>query len=287
MPQTAQRYSRRPTDADNGPALLSAAQRCPQRPTDAAHRCRQRPTDSNNAKSPGPWVRGSIRSRERTRTTNRWNIVEGNGLVISDESYAALLESAVWLIDINRLIDTLERVGRRVRPFRRNYPIWVNSTLAIGKAWSNFYSPEEVCPQSAMDSLDSLAEVLDMLTPAPGNQTHEQLMDLANQISEGIENDPTLTDQLRIHLQRVVNHLRNCLANPGAYNLADFAEAADDAVTAVKAAAGESTDKTWKERWSKISTLVAYPTIAGLLTNGVSTAAGEIASHILKAIGQA
>lgn len=221
--------------------------------------------------------------------TERWNIVGDGGPVISDQSRAALLESAVWLIGINRLIDSLERAGRRVGPFRRNYPIWVNSTLAIGKTWSNtvFYTPEDVCPQSAMDSLDSLAEVLNMLTPAPGNQIHEQLMDLANQIAEGIENDPTLTDQLRIHLQRVVDHLRSCLANPGAYDLVDFAEVADDALTAVKAAAGESTDKTWKERWSKISKLVVYPTIAGLLTNGVSTAAAEVTNHILKAIGQA
>lgn len=225
----------------------------------------------------------------KSAVSDRWNIVEGTGPVISDESRAALLESAVWLIDLNKLIDSLERVGRRVGPFRRNYPIWVNSTLAIGKTWSDTvsYYPEEVCPQSAMDSLDSLAEVLDMLTPAPGNQIHEQLMDLVNEIAEGIENDPTLTEQLRIHLQRVVDHLRSCLTNPGAYDLADFAEAADDAVTAVKAAAGESTDKTWKERWSKISTLVVYPTIAGLLTDGVSTAAAEVTSHIVKAIGQA
>lgn len=218
---------------------------------------------------------------------DRWNIAGDGGPVISDESRAALLESAVWLRDIDRHIDSLERIGRRVGPFRRNYPIWVNSTLAIGKSWSGtFYTPEDVCPQSAMDSLDSLAEVLDMLTPSPGNQIHEQLTNLADRIAEGIESDPTLSDQLRVHLRRVVDHLRHCLANPGAYDLADFAEAADDALTAVKAAAGESTDKTWKERWSDISTLIVYPTIAGLLTDGVSAAAGEIGVQVLKAIGQ-
>lgn len=218
----------------------------------------------------------------------RWNISGDGGPVISDESRAALLEAAVWLLQIGKLIDSLERVGRRVGSFRRNYPTWVNSTLAIGKTWSPTasYTPEEVCPQSAMDSLDSLAEILDMLTPAPGDQIHAQLTELADQIVDGIENDPTLSDQLRIHLQRVATHLRNCLANPSAYNLADFAEAADDVLTAAKAAAGESTDSTWKERWARLSTLIVYPTIAGLLTNGLTSTGGELIGQALKGIGK-
>ncbi|MDO4661463.1 MAG: hypothetical protein Q4B27_05035 [Candidatus Saccharibacteria bacterium] len=158
-------------------------------------------------------------------------------------------------------------MGRKVGPFQRNYSIWVDSTLNIGKSWGSPYTPEEVCPQAALDSLEMLAEMVDVLTPNLIAPLHDQLIDLVNELAEGLEADRTLSDQLREHLRRTIEYLRRCLENPDEYHLENIVYATDNAITAAKAAAGESTDSVWKERWRKLGTVIVYPTISGFIAN--------------------
>ena len=197
----------------------------------------------------------------------RWHTSGDEISIINDADRAALLESAKWLTDIKAIIDTLDNMGRKVGPFRRNYSTWVDSTLNIGKSWSSPYTPEEVCPQAALDSLETLADMVDVLTPSLSTPLHDQLISLANELADGLEADTTLSDQLRGHLQRNIEYLRRCLENPGECNLQNVVDATDNAITAAKAAAGESTDSVWKERWRQLSTAIVYPTISGLVAN--------------------
>ena len=211
-------------------------------------------------------------TKYRTATGNvslleRWHISDDENSIINDADRAALLESVKWLTDIKAIIDTLDKMGRKVGPFRRNYSTWVDSTLNIGKSWSSPYTPEEVCPQAALDSLETLADMVDVLTPSLPTPLHDQLISLANELADGLEADTTLTDQLRDHLRRTVEYLRRCLENPGEYHLQNVVYAADNAITAAKAAAGESTDSVWKERWRQLSTAIVYPTISGLIAS--------------------
>ena len=158
-------------------------------------------------------------------------------------------------------------MGRKVGPFRRNYSTWVDSTLNIGKSWSSPYTPEEVCPQAALDSLETLADMVDVLTPSLSTPLRDQLISLANELADGLEADTTLSDQLRDHLRRTVECMRRCLENPGECHLQNVVDATDNAITAAKAAAGESTDSVWKEQWRQLSTAIVYPTISGLIAN--------------------
>ena len=211
-------------------------------------------------------------TKYRTATGNvslleRWHTSDDETTIINDADRAALLESAKWLTDINAIIDTLDNMGRKVGPFRRNYSTWVDSTLNIGKSWSSSYTPEEVCPQAALDSLETLADMLDVLTPSLSTPLRDQLISLANELADGLEADTTLSDQLRDHLRRTVEYLRRCLENPGECHLQNVVDATDNAITAAKAAAGESTDSVWKERWRQLSTAIVYPTVSGLIAN--------------------
>jgi hypothetical protein len=211
-------------------------------------------------------------TKYRTATGNvslleRWHISDDENSIINDADRAALLESVKWLTDIKAIIDTLDKMGRKVGPFRRNYSTWVDSTLNIGKSWSSPYTPEEICSQAALDSLETLADMVDVLTPSLPTPLHDQLISLANELADGLEADTTLTDQLRDHLRRTVEYLRKCLENPGEYHLQNVVDAADNAITAAKAAAGESTDSVWKERWRQLSTAIVYPTISGLIAS--------------------
>ena len=211
-------------------------------------------------------------TKYRTATGNvslleRWHISDDDNSIINDADRAALLESVKWLTDIKAIIDTLDKMGRKVGPFRRNYSTWVDSTLNIGKSWSSPYIPEEICSQAALDSLETLADMVDVLTPKLTGPLHDHLMTLVNELAEGLEADTTLSDQLREHLKRTIEYLRHCLENPEEYPLQNVVNATDDAITAAKAAAGESTDSVWKERWRKLSTVLVYPTISGLLAN--------------------
>ena len=211
-------------------------------------------------------------TKYRTATGNvslleRWHISDDEDSIINDADRAALLESVKWLTDIKAIIDTLDKMGRKVGPFRRNYSTWVDSTLNIGKSWSSPYTPEEICSQAALDSLETLADMVDVLTPSLPTPLHDQLISLANELADGLEADTTLTDQLRDHLRRTVEYLRKCLENPGEYHLQNVVDAADNAITAAKAAAGESTDSVWKERWRQLSTAIVYPTISGLIAS--------------------
>ena len=211
-------------------------------------------------------------TKYRTATGNvslleRWHTSDDETSIINDADRAALLESAKWLTDINAIIDTLDNMGRKVGPFRRNYSTWVDSTLNIGKSWSSPYTPEEVCSQAALDSLETLADMVDVLTPSLSTPLRDQLISLANELADGLEADTTLSDQLRDHLRRTVEYLRRCLENPGECHLQNVVDATDNAITAAKAAAGESTDSVWKERWRQLSTAIVYPTVSGLIAS--------------------
>lgn len=211
-------------------------------------------------------------TKYRTATGNvslleRWHISDDDNSIINDADRAALLESVKWLTDIKAIIDTLDKMGRKVGPFRRNYSTWVDSTLNIGKSWNSPYMLEEICPQAALDSLETLADMVDVLTPKLTGPLHDQLMTLVNELAEGLEADTTLSDQLRDHLRRTIEYLRRCLENPEEYHLQNIANTTDDAITAAKAAAGESTHSIWKERWGKLSTVIICPTISGLIAN--------------------
>lgn len=211
-------------------------------------------------------------TKYRTATGNvslleRWHTSDDETSIINDADRAALLESAKWLTDINAIIDILDNMGRKVGPFRRNYSTWVDSTLNIGKSWSSSYTPEEVCPQAALDSLETQADMVDVLTPSLSTPLRDQLISLANELADGLEADTTLSDQLRDHLRRTVEYLRRCLENPGEYHLQNVVDATDNAITAAKAAAGKSTDSVWKERWRQLSTAIVCPTISGLIAN--------------------
>jgi hypothetical protein len=211
-------------------------------------------------------------TKYRTATGNvslleRWHTSDDETSIINDADRAALLESAKWLTDINAIIDTLDNMGRKVGPFRRNYSTWVDSTLNIGKSWSSSYTPEEVCPKAALDSLETLADMVDVLTPSLSTPLRDQLISLANELADGLEADTTLSDQLRDHLRRTVEYLRRCLENPGECHLQNVVDATDNAITAAKAAAGESTDSVWKERWRQLSTAIVYPTVSGLIAS--------------------
>ena len=185
--------------------------------------------------------------------------------VISDGDRAALLEAADWLRRIDRLIDAFEREGRQTGAARRAYPYWVNAVFTIGISWGSLVTPEEVCPESRMDVLETFAALVDFLTLDPDSPAHAQLVDLVARVSEALDGDNTLSEQLRIHLRRVVDHLRACVEHPEAYDLNDVAEAADDVITAAKAAAGESTHSTWKKFWETLHTCYVAPTVAGLI----------------------
>ena len=185
--------------------------------------------------------------------------------VISDGDRAALLEAADWLRRIDRLIDAFEREGRQTGAARRAYPYWVNAVFTIGISWGSLVTPEEVCPESRMDVLETFAALVDFRTPGPDDSAHAQLVDLVTRVSEALDGDDTLSKQLRIHLRRVVDHLRACVEHPEAYDLNDVAEAADDVITAAKAAAGESKHSTWKKFWETLHDCYVAPASAGLI----------------------
>lgn len=186
--------------------------------------------------------------------------------VISDGDRAALLEAADWLRRIDRLIDAFEREGKQTGAARRAYPYWVNAVFTIGISWGSLVTPEEVCPESRMDVLETFAALVDFLTPGPDDSAHAQLVDLVTRVSAALDGDDTLSEQLRIHLRRVVDHLRACVEHPEAYDLNDVAEAVDDVITAAKAAAEESShSSTWKKFWETFHACYVAPTVAGLI----------------------
>ena len=131
-----------------------------------------------------------------------------------------------------------------------------------------------------MDVLETFAALVDFLTPGPDSSAHAQLVDLVARVSEALDGDDTLSKQLRIHLRRVVDHLRACVEHPEAYDLNDVAEAADDVITAAKAAAGESTHSTWKKFWKTLHTCYVAPAVTELIV-GYGPAAIEAGQRLL------
>ena len=216
----------------------------------------------------------------------RWHLDDEpttNGL--SEGDRVKMLEAAGWLSRISLIIDALDRQGRRVSIYRRNYVTWVDSTLGIGKDWSRSYTREDVCPQAAMDALDALADAIDVITPKPDNQIHAQLVELLTEVSELLDADDTLSERLRTHLRRVLDHLRNCVEHPEAYDIHDVACAVDDVLIACQAAHAESTKEGLRERWGKFHQFYVAPTITGLLASAAPGAIEAAGAFISRAIG--
>lgn len=117
---------------------------------------------------------------------------------------------------------------------------------------------------------EMVARILDLVTPAPGRLSHQHLTALVTEIASLLDDDATLSEELRAHLHMVVAHMRDCLANPDRYDLADLAEAAEDLLGAAKNAAEETTDPRTRSRWEKFRDGIVYPTVAGLIVNGAT-----------------
>lgn len=226
------------------------------------------------------------RDQEAGTIAERWHLdgdATSNGLSASDR--ATLLEAASWLARIDLLIDDLATYGKRTDAFRETFPIWVDSTLAIGKHWGANHSSEEICPKSAMNVLEGLINLLDTLTPAPPHAAHDQLVALVAEVSSLLDADETLSDRLRNHLRRVVDHLRQCVEHPEAYDLRDFAYAVDDVLIAAQAAEAETRDEKLRPRWQHFCDFYIAPTITGLLANVTPQAAFLVGGAVSGLLG--
>lgn len=203
----------------------------------------------------------------------RWHIHEDAPThVISDDDRVSLLDAARWLIRIDQLITDLDETGGTGAIFRKYYPIWVNSVFAIGRDWTGNItaSPTDVCPDSAMDMLASFAALIDQTNRGLTSDAHVFLTELVTEIKLLIDEDDTLSTQLRDHLHRVVDHLDACLANPGAFDPRDFAIAVDDVITAVKAAAAETKSSEHTSRWESIRDKFIWPTASAFVASAPS-----------------
>ncbi|WP_455135255.1 hypothetical protein [Schaalia cardiffensis] len=200
----------------------------------------------------------------------RWHISDDEVTrVISNDDRAALLEAARWLTRIDQLITGLDETGGTGRIFRKYYPVWVNSVFAIGLDWTNRRTANagEVCPESAMDMLASFATLIDKTNSDLTPDAHVFLINLVADIRSILDEDDTLSLQLRAHMHRVLDHLDDCLANPSAFDPHDVAFAVDDVITAVKAAASETESDEHGSRWTSIRDKFIWPTTSAFVAS--------------------
>lgn len=203
--------------------------------------------------------------------------IDGRGLkddedtAIDEHLYAMCLLAAM-----KNSVDDLERGGYRVKSFRRSFRLWTKAIMNYPHAW-NAASNGAVFSVHAMDTLENLAAAIDGHLPAPSPERVAEIMSYLDDVVSLLGEDGHLSPELRLHVSRVVQTIRGCMAEESAFGETDLKQALYDLWVALYAAAGQS-DGDKRSRWATMAETIYRPAAAGFIGSipGLAIAAAQL-----------
>lgn len=179
------------------------------------------------------------------------------------EVTATTIAAMNCLVEIDRRLPVLEAEGRRVTTYRRMLPTWTHAVMMYPEGFGVVASISD----HALDTLDHLAEILELTTPTIRTGSPERVTDLLDRVTAMLGTDESLPAELRRYLFRLVQETRTALVEYQTLGAFDLNESLMRLWTAVNAAAEVSTDEGAKEGWRGIVRDYAIGTVAGLTAN--------------------
>lgn len=172
------------------------------------------------------------------------------------------LDCMTCLIEIDHRLSQLEAEGRNVGSYQRMLPTWMHAVLMFPGGWQ---AKQPKVSAHAMDSLEHLAELLDLVTPSVRPERSQQLSDLLDRVAAMLKDDDSLSDQLRRYLFWLVEETRTALAEHQTLGTFDVNGAMMRLWVGLNAAAEQSKGK--KREWRGVVRDLFVGTTGGLLAN--------------------
>lgn len=172
------------------------------------------------------------------------------------------IEAMACLVEIHRRLPVLESEGRKVASYVRIFPTWLHAVILYPGTWKE----KGAVSQHAMDSLDHLAELLELTVPQVRPGGAEQVTSILDRVTDGLANDDSLPDELRRYLVRLVQETRRALVDYEAVGAFDLSECLTRLWVAVNAAAEQSDDHK-KQSWRDIARDFIVATSSGVLAS--------------------
>ncbi len=167
------------------------------------------------------------------------------------------------LIAIDRELTALETRGRNMASYRRIYPQWMHGVLAYPHGWTTTQGDFSI---HALDSLDHLAELLDLTTAAHvAPEVVATIPAMLDNISALLAEDDSITPQLRAYLLRLVQETRTAVEEHDVLNTFDLDVAMERLWVALQAAADQSEKKS--DKWRSFFSQVAVSAFGGAIAS--------------------
>lgn len=185
----------------------------------------------------------------------------------SDESQALdeHLRAMSLLAAMKTNVDDLERGGYRVGPFRRGFHLWTKVVLNYPYAWTQA-SNASVFSDHALDTLEALAGAIGSHLPQPTPDRVAEILSYLDDVTSLLGEDRQLSEELRVHVARVVGTIRGCISEENAFGETDLKQSLYDLWIALYAAAGQSAGDA-QNRWKSLAEKIFQPAAAGFLAS--------------------
>lgn len=199
---------------------------------------------------------------------------------LEDDEDAAVdehLHAMCLLAAMKACVDDLERGGYRVSSFRRSFRLWTKAIMNYPHPW-NAASNSHIFTVHAMDTLENLAAAIDSHVPVPTPERVAEIMSYLDDVVSLLGEDRNLSPELRLHVSKIVQTIRNAVAEEKAFGETDLKQALYDLWVALYAAAGQSEGET-QGRWAKMAETIYRPAAAGFIGSipGLAIAAAQLA----------
>lgn len=168
------------------------------------------------------------------------------------------------IADISRSLDYLESQGQKVGAYRRAIKLFIAALLSVPAGWAQGGAQVSTMTVHMFDMLEALESVLAGNVVALNPNGAERIGDLLNQVIAGLDDDPNLSAQLKAHILRVVQTVRDCIEEFGLTGETNLREALHNLWISLYAAAGATSDEQ-RGFWQNLATNVGFPAAGSAL----------------------
>lgn len=169
------------------------------------------------------------------------------------------------IAECQQLIDQLEANGTKVSTFRRNLRLWAAAVMHYPYSWQGAGDSRRPFDERVMDTLDSLAILLDTRGPIVNADGMERLRGLLADVKNLLVEDTSISEDMRRHVYSVVQTLNRYLDDVEMYGQADIRVALRDLWVSLNAAAGESVDDEKRSKWKGFAESIGIPAAGSVL----------------------
>lgn len=126
---------------------------------------------------------------------SKWDEARATGVSAQDsradsESLPEHRLAIGYLNQIDKLLDAMALADKRVGPYRRQFPVWVQHTFNYGNVWTH---SDPGTPAHAFDVLEGLIDALAPFVPTLDPERFEELKKYLHTVREALNEDDSIS----------------------------------------------------------------------------------------------